>query len=330
MRFMITPTNSNAPTNKNYNRRVLPGGVVLLSAWVVFASSFDAPVALASSPPKIMSLGPDLITVLTASPIRDKRTGVLEGVELQSEVTSETVAAANGWRSMRAVLDVSCPERRDRVRSMTVFEDHNGKGQAKALTPPGDWISPSQNTDYGLAAVKYFCGGGALATGASLPKPSSAQSPPAKSLVTTAPPSPHQIADNRVPEPAAPTSAQAMELDTTTNSVGNADQATLSAEKDVRRTPKASSAQTKTSASGSFAVQVGSTNTEADAKSILDHFKTAHADRFAGLHSQIESADVRGQRHYRALVVGFLDASSATRFCNALKPVNGCIVRRAP
>jgi cell division septation protein DedD len=266
-----------------------------------------------------------LITILTKSPVQDKKTGVLEGVELQGEALSETVAAANGWRSMRAVLDVSCSERRDRVRSMTVFSDHNGMGEARILTPAADWTSPDQNAAYGLAALKYFCGNVGVSLGT--PKPLPDEPPSANASPTNAPPSAPKLAHV---QPVAPTlGGPAPEPnDMTTNNMGAVERPVSAGQKALLT--KAIAKPPRTSASGPFAVQVGSATVQADANAILEQLRTAHAGLFGDLQNRIEAADVRGQRHYRALIVGFPDATSAATFCATLHAPNGCIVRRMP
>jgi hypothetical protein len=305
-------------------------GCVTLTA---LAALLAAP-ALASPPPTIVGLGPDLITVLTKPPVRARAGGVFEGAELQGEVTSDSVAAVNGWRSMRAVIDISCADRRDRVRAMTVFSEHNGKGVARDLTPPAEWIAPEQNTTYGLAVVKYFCGAGAHgATHAAI-------RPAAVDTATPTPPYAHVAAipsPNSAPAapqgapPAAPP-AEPEPSDVTTNGMG----AAYPPPPPPPPSRKAPPAQTPAPrpvrpTSGPFAVQVGSTTAETDAKALLEHLRAAHPGAFAAEQGKIEAAEVHGQRHYRAVIVGFADAAQAGGFCAALHAgPTGCIVRKAP
>jgi cell division septation protein DedD len=315
-----------------WSRKMSRARPFVVSAFL--ALTVGAGGALGFAPPKILSFGPDLIIILVKPPVQDKKTGVLEGVELQGETVTETAAEANGWRSMRAILDVSCAERRDRVRSMTVFNEHNGGGAATALIPPADWITPDQNTAYGLAAVKYFCrdgGGVRLANRASSPKSSSAETPAEEVPLAPSGPSAPGIAPGIDPGNAnVPSTSFAAPAPEQVQAAVDRPSAAATTPPSPAAPSKPSVEPTRTSASGPFAVQVGSATVQAEANAILDHLKSTRGALFAGLQTRIEAADVRGQRHYRALVVGFPDPTTAGRFCAALHDPNGCIVRRAP
>ena len=283
-----------------------------------------APAARASSPPKIIGFGPDLIIVLSKPPTRDK-SGVLEGAVLQGEVVSETTAAVNGWRSMRATFDISCADHADRVRAMTVFSQHNNLGQPAALTPPKDWIEASQNTTYGLAVIKYFCGDRR-----------------SKSAVLS---SPVEEAPTDEPHAQAPASESAVSQDKPVQPLAAADPLSGApyhsrsddggAQSDAGRPPvvappasRPMAVRPKAVAPGAFVVQLGSTTAETEAQSILAHVKAVKAQAFDRLGTRIETADVLGKRHYRAVVFGFSDAASAARFCAKLGSSRGCLIRR--
>jgi cell division septation protein DedD len=315
--------------------RVLLSSSVRLSSLAIPLALLAVP-ALASPPPTIVGLGPDLITVLTKPPVRDRASGVFKGAELQGEVTSDSVAAVNGWRSMHAVIDISCPDRRDRVRAMTVFSEHNTRGVARDLTPPADWIAPEQNTSYGLAVVKYFCGAGAhgVAHAASRPAAGETATPTPPYAHMAAIPSPSPAPAARPSEPPAEPPAEPEPSDVTTNGLGAAYPPPPPPPE--RKTPPAQTpaprpARSVRPTSGPFAVQVGSTTAEGDAKAILDHLRAAHPGVFTAEQTKIEAAEVHGQRHYRAVIVGFADAAQAAGFCAALHAgPTGCIVRKAP
>jgi hypothetical protein len=133
---------------------------MLKSFWPVcllLISAVSPRTALGSPRQTVVGFEPDMISVLLKPPIRDRKTLILEGAELQGEVTSEAAADQSGWRSMRVTLDISCAARGDRVRSMEVFTEHNAQGVGKILTPPTNWIAPSPHT-YGWDTVAYLCG----------------------------------------------------------------------------------------------------------------------------------------------------------------------------
>ena len=72
-------------------------------------------------PGMVVGVEPEIITILLRQPKPPNAQGVINGVELQGEVTDERTASDYGWRSMQMKLDISCKERSGHVLSMSVF-----------------------------------------------------------------------------------------------------------------------------------------------------------------------------------------------------------------
>ena len=299
-----------------------------LIAGALIIQAFAAGNLWALDPAKTVSTGPDLVTILMRPPTRNAQTGILEGAELKGEVVSETVAAANGWRSMSVFLDISCLSRRDRVRSMVVYAEHDRKGAAKNLEPPSEWIVPNFVT-YGGAVVRYFCGDRGLAKRSQLiasladlktaPLAKDAFSPdyvsPSAPGLSKPPTRPLDLAET----PSQALSAAVTSAPAWRKSPGHIDNNAVAADQPMRR-----------GSLGDTAVQVGSSTVEADAKAILTHLQVDQSRRSNTLRTTIETVVVRGRRRFRAIVIGFANLQEAANFCSTWHSPDGCIVRPAP
>lgn len=285
----------------------------------------------------VVFAGNDLVVAIRDRGVRSAGGGVVEGVTLQGEVTSEETAQALGYRSMRSTLSIDCVRRRDLVTRMTVYAQANAKGLAIVRQVPGDWAQPSPGA-YLAAVNRAVCGTEPVAVKASPPK--AAGKPP---RVRT------EAVEVRRPSPLGPAPAVAIDDDpdtpmTTAIEAGfrtgsaatvpppAAERAAASApppalrgpvaEPAARKTPVASKAPTPPATAGKVAVQVAASATEGQAREALARLKRRIAPP---LSTEVRKVVVDGRTYHRAIINGFRTRGEAQAFCVSLG--SECFVR---
>ncbi|HEV2365389.1 MAG TPA: SPOR domain-containing protein [Caulobacteraceae bacterium] len=105
---------------------------------------------------QIIAFGDGVAVALPEPAPARGQAGVITGLALQAEAVSDGAAAAYGWKSMRASVDIDCAQGRDLVRSMEVFADHGLKGPARSLKVPGGWGRPDPRAFLG-GVIEAVC-----------------------------------------------------------------------------------------------------------------------------------------------------------------------------
>ncbi len=220
-----------------------------------------------------------------------RRTNMVSGLPLRAEVVDEATAASLGWRSMRATVDIDCDHRRDMVKEMVVFDDHDLKGQSSRPTLPTTWGQPDR--------LAYL--GGVIAAVCQGVKPAGSPEPSelAKSTVTSPPP----VVSRRPTTAPAPTPAKVRG-------------AVASIAPIPSREPRAAAGPV---------VQIAAGGSEEGARHAL---QALQAPGLAGLTREVQKATKDGKPLYRAVIGGFASRGDAVSFCQALqKARQSCLVR---
>ena len=293
----------------------------LSAATILILINLIGAQANATPPLKVISSGPDLATVLIRMPVRNAKSGILEGAELQGEVTNESVAELNGWRSMRVILDISCLSRRDRVRSMVTYSGQHQQGAATVLEPPRDWIVPNLST-YGGAVISYFCGARGLAGRSRV----IAASEPAATMFNDR----NGVEDGAHIDKSALLPSDLAPRTTATND------GRIRVGPQLSKEPSPELGRTSPLSFGleprhneAVSVQVASSTNEKDARETLARLQSAHATVLDPFRTLVEPAEVRGVKRFRAIIVGFVTVADAKNFCEAVHPDDGCVIRSA-
>jgi cell division septation protein DedD len=81
--------------------------------------------------------------------------------------------------------------------------------------------------------------------------------------------------------------------------------------------------------SSPYAVQVGATPSQDDAKGLIAHVQKKFSGEVSGFKTDVVAATVDGKTVYRALISGFAGAGDANALCNQLKAGGqACFVRK--
>jgi SPOR domain len=244
--------------------------------------------------------------------------GVVNGVQLNVEVTDGQVAQGLDFRSMSLVVDVDCHGGREKVRKAAAFDLPNLSGPPKPLAVSGEWAAPEA---YMREVVNTICathgprfvepGAGerlAVARGptspAEPPRPPAAPAylPEAPAFSAAPSPAPHPY-----PEPDAAPAALAAASPTPPYAPG-------------RSSPASSAA----GFSARARVQIASSPSRAEAKAMLDRSAALMQPPLKG---EIEVATVRGRTVYRAIIAPFGSESEARAFCARTGlALEGCFV----
>lgn len=321
---------------------ILAGGVAAASAQAAELTAAQRRAVNAANLPhsSIVFAGPDLVVAIRDRGVRSAGGGVVEGVTLQGEVTSEETAQALGYKSMRSTLNVDCVRRRDLVTKMTVYAQANGKGLAIVRQVPGDWAQPSPGA-YLAAVNRAVCGSEApLAKVAPSKAPVRAQPRPRGETAEISSPSLRSgptmaVAVNEDPDTPMTT---AIEAGFRTRPTGQAQPgperampATPASPPALRgpvtapmvsKRPPAATPSPHPATAGKVAVQVAASATEGQAREALTRLKRRIAPP---LSTEVRTVVVDGRTYHRAIIKGFQTRGEAQAFCASLS--SECFVR---
>jgi SPOR domain len=287
----------------------------------------------------VVFAGTDLVVAIRDHGARSAGGGIVEGVTLQGEVTSEETAQALGYRSMRSTLSVDCVRRRDLVTRMTVYAQANAKGLAIVRQVPGDWAQPSPGA-YLAAVNRAICGTEPVLAKAAPPKAASRPQPRTRAEAVEAPPPSASsgpvlaVAVDDDPDTPMTTAIEAgFRTRPTTPPPPSVEQALAAAPPSppalrgpVSETPPKKAASSLPPAHpaspGKVAVQVAASATEAQAREALTRLKRRVPPP---LSTEVRTVVVDGRTYHRAIIKGFQTRSEAQAFCASLG--SECFVR---
>jgi len=292
-------------------------------------------------PATIVSVGSNsIIGLRSAAAVGADQPGVYRA-RIWSEVISRQTAAAGGYLSWSADIDVDCRGHRSRASRILNYPQRNLSGAPRELPGSPDWVTPAAGTQlYSLIAsvcdpaYKRPLVSTQTAVGAP-PRPATPQVAP----VAAAPPTvatPAQAPAVPSGQPPTATRPIAAAPAATAPSVVTAPTATPPTEQGYPRPPQADAVpETPRRAAtpeparrdAKVAVQVGAADTKALARGELARIQARFAAT-AGLSTYVSEATVSGQTVYRVLLYGFASRAAAAALCETLKGRGqACFVR---
>lgn len=321
---------------------ILAGGIAAANAQATELTAAQRRAVNAANLPRssIVFAGPDLVVAIRDRGARSAGGGVVEGVTLQGEVTSEETAQALGYKSMRSTLNVDCVRRRDLVTKMTVYAQANGKGLAIVRQVPGDWAQPSPGA-YLAAVNREICGSEAqVAKAAPSRAPVRAQPRPRSEEAEISAPSPRlgptmAVAVNEDPDTPMTTAIEAGFRTRPTGQMKPEPESAIArpsasppalrgpvAAPTVAKRPAPAKPPSHPASAGKVAVQVAASATEGQAREALARLKRRIAPPLA---TEVRTVVVDGRTYHRAIIKGFQTRGEAQAFCASLS--SECFVR---
>ena len=283
-----------------------------VAAWVVS----DTPLQLS----QVVDVGPSAVTAITsAAPTGDPR-GFLANIA--SEAIDPSIGRQEDILSWRIPVEIDCDRRAVRLGDMTGFPSRDLKSAPRVVRgADAQWVQPSANAPLG-AVLRSMCDrdykrpfGGSARLAAARPPPKARPEPPPG-------PPPEVVALKPPTKPQPLTSAIA----------ANAPPA--SADKPPQKKEKAAAREKAAPAAiahgtSPYAVQVGATPSQDDARGLVGRVQKKFAAELSGLKTDVVAATVDGKTVYRALISGFAGAKDANALCEELKAGGqACFVRR--
>jgi D-alanyl-D-alanine carboxypeptidase len=268
-----------------------------VAAWI----ASDTPV----SPSQVVDVGPSAVTAVTSSAPTGSPRGFLANIA--AEALDPSIGRQEEIVSWTIPVEVDCEKRLVRLGDMTGYSARDLKTAPRVVRPADTaWVTPSPNAPLG-AVMRALCDRDferPFATGVKIAK---AAGKPARAP----PPGPPPIVVSEKP-PTKPTPL-------TTAAAANAKPAP----------PPKPEAAPVAHGTSPYAVQVGASPSEDDAKAILGRLQKKQADALKGFKTDVQAAQVDGKTVYRALVSGFAGMSAANALCEELKAGgHACFVRR--
>jgi hypothetical protein len=319
---MAAATSASAQgVNASYPKsRALPD----VAAWI----ASDTPLQLS----QVVDVGPAAITAVTsAAPTGDPR-GFLANIA--SEAVDPAIGRQEEILSWKIPVEIDCDRRAVRLGDMTGFRSRDLKTGARVVRQgDADWVQPAGSAPLGavLRAMcdrdfkRPFASSVSVAAGApekTRPEPPPgpppqvvALKPPTKPQVLTAAANPPPPVEVKASKPAPAETRFAAETKT------------LADPKPAAR-PKPASVALAHGASP-YAVQVGATPSQDDAKGLMAHVQKKFPGDVAGFKTDVVAASVDGKTVYRVLITGFGGAKDASGLCDRLKAGGqACFVRK--
>ncbi len=249
------------------------------------------------TPERVIAVTPQALTSVVSS--FPAGPGAEPRIVIRAEALNAETYTRTGTLSWHVSMSADCKGRRVRLGDTTGYQDRNLLGDRKPLrAAETEWRAPGSGTALD-AALRSVCDkdfkGPFQGTAMMVAKADAGAAPAA----TVAPPAPAP-ASAKPPSPPITAAASA-----------------------PAKAPAAPAKSPPAKPSG-VVVQVGSSPSESDAKSIL----AALRPRLNGRTAWVETAEVNGKTWRRAVVGGFVDGAEATRFCTELRAAGrNCFVR---
>jgi hypothetical protein len=268
-----------------------------VAAWL----ASDTPL----QPSQVVDVGPSAITAVTSSTPTGSPRGFL--AHISAEAIDPSIGRQEEIVSWTIPVEVDCEKRLVRLGDMTGYPSRDLKSSPRVVRAADTaWVTPSANAPLG-AVMRALCDrefkrpfGGvtrAAAKPADLP-PKSAK--PAKTPAAGPPPP--------VLTEIPPTAPQPL---------------TTAAAKAAKELPQPAHGASP------FAVQVGASPSQDDAKGLLAKVQKKFAEALKGFKTDVQTAQVDGKTVYRAVVTGFAGQGDALNLCDQLKAGGqACFVRR--
>lgn len=273
-----------------------------IGAWL----ASDTPIQQA----QVVDVGPSAVTAVTTSAPTGSPRGFLANIA--AEALDPSIGRQEEIVSWTIPVEVDCEKRLVRLGDMTGYPSRDLRSAPRVVRAADTaWVTPSPTAPLG-AVMRALCdrdfkrpfAGTKIATAKPVEPPKPAKTPKGP------PPGPPPPVLTESP----PTAPQPL---------------TAAATKEAReaKTVKAASAIAK--GTSPFAVQVGSSPSEPDAKGLLAKAQKKFPDLLGGFKGEIQTGDVAGKTVYRVVVTGFAGQADAAALCSQLKAAGqDCFVKR--
>lgn len=279
------------PLNVSYPRSRSLSDV---GAWL----ASDTPIQAA----QVVDVGPSAVTALTSSTPTGSPRGFIASIA--AEALDPSIGRQEEIVSWTIPVEVDCEKRLVRLGDMTGYPARDLKSAPRVVRAADTaWVTPSATAPLG-AVMRALCDrdfrrpfagtSKVAAKPADAPKPKPARTSPGPPpvVLTEAPPT--------TPQPL-----------------------TAAATKAAKAMPSAGHGTSP------YAVQIGASPSQDDAKGILSKAQKKFPDALSGFKTEVQTAQVDGKTVYRAVVMGFAGQADATTLCEQLKAGGqACFVRR--
>lgn len=275
------------------------------------------------SPGQVVDVAASAVTAIVSSePTKDPRGFI---AILHAEALDPGIQKEEGIASWSIPVELDCVKRKVRLGPMTGFPGRDIRTSPKPIRDPDtDWVTPSAKAPLD-AVLRAMCDAprfrrpladvklAALPVAPASSKPA-AQAPPPSMPTPTPTPTPKAAPPARVEAPPVRTPSPP-----------------------PARTPPASPApelrgavtRAPATGTGSAAVQVGASPSQADIKILLAKVQKKFAADMKGLRTDIATVTVDQKTIYRGLITGFHSEAEAGRLCDTLKAGGqACFIRR--
>jgi hypothetical protein len=289
-----------------------------VGAWI----TTDTPLQLS----QIVDVGPSAVTAVTSStPTGDPRGFI---VSIASEATDPAIGKQEDILSWKIPVEIDCERRAVRLGDMTGFPSRDLKSAPRTVRQADtQWVQPSMSAPLG-AVLKAMCDRDFKRPFASGGKVAAAKTPPPGPppvVVALNPPTKPQPLSSAAAGGTAPDKADKAEAKGKTRTPA----APVEAKAETPAQPAAKPARAVGHGTSPYAVQVGASPSQDDAKGLIAHVQKKFAGEVSGLKTDVVAATVDGKTVYRALISGFGGAGDANALCQQLKASGqACFVRK--
>jgi hypothetical protein len=278
------------PLNVTYPRtRAMPD----VAGWL----ASDTPI----QPGQVVDVGPSAVTAVTSSAPTGAPRGFLANIA--AEALDPSIGKQEEIVSWTIPVEVDCEKRLVRLGDMTGYPARDLKSAPRVVrAADAAWVTPSPTAPLG-AVMRALCDRDFRRPFAGTKVAVKEPAKPAKAA-RQPPPGPPPVVLSESP----PSGPQPL---------------TTAAAKAAKALPTAAKGASP------YAVQVGASPSEDDAKGILGKLQKKFPDVLTGFKAEVQTAQVDGKTVYRAVVTGFAGQGDASMLCDRLKAGGqACFVRR--
>jgi hypothetical protein len=290
-----------------------------VASWI----STDTPLQLS----QIVDVGPSAVTAITSVTPTGEPRGFI--VSISSEATDPAIGKQEDILSWKIPVEVDCEHRTVRLGDMTGFPSRDLRSAPRVVRQADtQWVQPSSTAPLG-AVLKAMCdrdfkrpfaSASKVATAKPPPEPKAGPPPVVVALNPPTKPQPLSSAAAGSPPPAPAASDKADAKTKLRGPVVAEAKAEPPAPKPARAVGHGSSP---------YAVQVGASPSQDDAKALIAHVEKKFSGEVSGFKTDVVAATVDGKMVYRALISGFAGPGDANALCSQLKAGGqACFVRK--
>jgi len=293
-----------------------------VASWV----TTDTPLQLS----QVVDVGPSAVTAVTSATPTGEPRGFIANIA--SEAIDPSIGKQEDILSWRIPVEIDCEHRTVRLGDMTGFPSRDLKSVPRVVRQAdSQWVQPSASAPLG-AVLKAMCdrdfkrpfASGTRVATAKAPEPKAKREPPAG-------PPPEVVALNPPTKPQPLTSAAANPRPSKAEDAkaAKAKPAPVETAEAAAPPPKPKAERAIAHGASPYAVQVGASPSQDDARGLLGRVQKKFAGELSGLKTDVVAAQVDNKTVYRALISGFAGPGDANALCGQLKAGGqACFVRK--